>query len=154
MTSRLCYPRSTTIRSKHQLLGLAVFRRFAMGLLLGCWAFSSMAGQSTSGFGVAVTLVKPGGSSTTGLCSSQTVPGAFGATVTVVCGTTIVAGLEVTAQGMPWRPVHGGAYRFLTRFSVDDVFGTVDSYTGVGTSTTFRIIGASGQEYVEMTVGW
>ena len=78
----------------------------------------------------------------------------FGATVTVVCGTSTVFGLEAVGRGMPWKPVHGGAYRFLTRITSAEITGTVDSYTGANTSTTFRIVNSAGQEFVEMTVEW
>ena len=55
---------------------------------------------------------------------------------------------------MPWAPTHGGAYRFLTRVSHEDLSATIDSYAGAGTSTAFRIVNLAGREYVEMTVGW
>ena len=112
-----------------------------------------MAAQSTAAFTVAVTLNKSATSST-GLCSSNTGVGAFGATVTVVCTTGIITGLEAVGTGMPWKPTHGGAYRFLTRVSSDSLSGTVDSYTGAGTSTAYRIVSLAGRDYIEMTVGW
>ena len=117
-------------------------------------ALPSVAAQVSSEFGVSVTLIKPGTSPNTGLCTSNTGVGMFGATVTVVCGTNTVVGLEAVGRGMPWKPVHGGAYRFLTRISSAAITGTVDSYTGADTSTTFRIVNSAGQEYVEMTVEW
>ena len=128
----------------------------ALGLLLGAWTSLGMAGQSSAGFIVSVNLNKPDIFSTTGLCSSNTGVGAFGATVTVVCGTSIVTGLEAVATGMPRKPTHGGAYRFLTRVSSDNInmSGTIDSYTGAGTSTAYRVVSLDGRDYIEMTVGW
>ena len=113
-----------------------------------------MAAQSSAQFIVSVNLNKQAVSSTTGLCSSNMGVGAFGATVTVVCGTGIVTGLEAVATGMPRTPTHGGAYRFLTRVSSDNLSGTVDSYTGAGTSTAYRLVSLAGRDYIEMTVGW
>lgn len=132
---------------------LTAARVLSIGLLLGAWASPNNAAQSSSEFAVTVTLQKAA-TANTGLCSSNTGVGAFGATVTVVCATGVVVGLEATGKGMPWLPVHGGAYRFLTRVSSEGQSGTVDSYTGVGTSTTFRVVSWAGQEYTEMTIGW
>ena len=112
-----------------------------------------MATQAAAAFAVSVTWTKPV-TSNTGLCSSNTGAGTFGATVTVVCGTTVVTGLEAVGMGMPWKPTHGGAFRFLTRVSSDSMSGTVDSYTGAGTSTAYKIVSLAGREYIEMTVGW
>ena len=128
----------------------------ALGLLLGAWLSPGMAAQSSAGFIVSVNLNKPAISSTTGLCSSNTGVGTFGATVTVVCGTDIVTGMEAVATGFPRTPTHGGAYRFLTRVSSDNISmsGTIDSYTGAGTSTAYRVVSLDGRDYVEMTVGW
>ncbi len=112
------------------------------------------AAQDSAQFAVSVTLQPAPATAVTGLCRSNTGLGAFGATVTVVCGTGNVVGIDALGSGMPWLPTHGGAYRFLTHVSRDDISGTVDSYTGSGTSTEFRIVSWAGKEYIEMTVGW
>ena len=127
-----------------------------LGLLPATWLSTCLAAQSSAQFVVSVNLNKPAISSTTGLCSSNTGVGAFGETVTVVCGTDIVTGLEAVATGMPRKPTHGGAYRFLTRVSSDNInmSGTIDSYTGAGTSTAYRVVSLDGRDYIEMTVGW
>ena len=150
---------NTTMPSKFAARNKAKFKALAalvLGLLLGAWGATSMAAQSSAGFIVSVNLNKPAISSTTGLCSSNTGVGAFGATVTVVCGTGIVTDLEAAATGMPRKPIHGGAYRFLTRVSSDNLnmSGTIDSYTGAGTSTAYRFVSLDGRNYIEMTVGW
>ena len=143
-------PSKSAARSTETFRALAAL---VLGLLPGAWLSPGMAAQSSAAFTVSVTLNKPA-SSTTGLCSSNTGVGAFGATVTVVCGTGIVTGLEAVATGMPRTPTHGGAYRFLTRVSSDNLSGTVDSYTGAGTSTAYRLVSLAGRDYIEMTVGW
>lgn len=119
--------------------------------LAAALALSAHAAQSGASFAVSVNLLER---AATGLCRSDTGAGAYGATVTVVCATGTVTGIEAVGRGMPWVPTHGGAYRYLTRVSSDDLSGTVDSYTGSGTSTAFRIVSVAGREYVEMTVGW
>jgi hypothetical protein len=81
--------------------------------------------------------------------------GAFGAAVTVVCGTPPVTGSDGAAQpGTSWRPSSGEAFRFLTHVASHELSGTIDSYAGAGTSTAFRVVTLAGREYVEMTVGW
>ncbi len=125
-------------------------RVVALFLLLGAWALPNEAAQTSGSFDVVVSI----SGTNTGLCSSNTGVGAFGATVTVVCTTGAVVGLEATGKGMPWLPVHGGAYRFLTSVSSENQSGTVDSYTGIGTSATFRVVNSTDQEYTEMTIGW
>jgi hypothetical protein len=124
-----------------------------LGALVGFFQLPASAREVASHFTVSVTL-RSDKSADKGLCRSDTGVGAFGATVTVVCATGEVTGLEATGDSMPWRPIHGGAYRFLTHISKDQLSGTIDSYAGVGTSTAFRVVGLPGREYVEMTVGW
>ena len=147
------------MRSKFVARNKETFRATAslvLGLLLSAWGATGMAAQSSAQFIVSVNLNKPVVSSTTGLCSSNNGVGTFGATVTVVCGTDMVTSLEAVATGIPRTPTHGGAYRFLTRVSSDslNMSGTIDSYTGAGTSTAYRVVSLDGRDYIEMTVGW
>ncbi len=144
-------PSKSAARNTETIRALAAL---VLGLLPGAWFSTCLAAQSSAPFIVSVNLNKPAISSNTGLCSSNTGVGTFGATVTVVCGTGIVTGLEAVATGMPGKPTHGGAYRFLTRVSSDNMSRTVDSYTGAGTSTAYRIVSLAGRDYIEMTVGW
>ena len=123
-------------------------------MLLGGWALPGNAGQATAEFNVTVSLQKEAVKSNTGLCRSNSGGGTFGATVTVVCATGAVLGLEAMGKGMPWLPVHGGAYRFLTHVSSENQSGTVDSDTGVGTSAAVRVVSLTDQEYTELTISW
>ena len=51
--------------------------------------------------------------------------------------------------------MHGGAYRYLVQVRrADEVLATVDSYTGLGTVTSWRVIRLANRDYVELTVGW
>jgi hypothetical protein len=132
----------------------AAVKTVCLALVLGAWSLPNDAAQSSSSFTVAVILRPAAAGPDAGLCRSNTGIGAFGATVTVVCATGAVAGIEATGTGMPWRPIHGGAYRFLTHVASAELSGTIDSYSGAGTSTAFRVVSLAGREYVEMTVGW
>ena len=88
-------------------------------------------------------------------CRSTNLPGAFGATVTVVCSTGVVVDVSSGESGMPWVPMHGGAYRYLVQVRrADELLATVDSYTGLGTVTSWRVVQLANREYVELTVGW
>ena len=122
----------------------------ALFLLLGAWVSPNEAAQTSGSFDVVVNI----SGANTGLCRRNTGIGTFGATVTVVCTTGAVLGLEAMGKGMPWLPVHGGAYRFLTHVSGKNQSGTVDSDTGAGTSAAFRVVSLTDQEYTELTISW
>jgi hypothetical protein len=109
----------------------------------------AQAAQTTATFDVLIKL-QP----STGVCTSSNAAGSFGATVTVVCGTSNVVGISAAASATPFAPVHGGAYRFLTHISKDNLSATLDAYSGVGTSTAFRVVSLADRQYIEMTVGW
>ena len=132
---------------------LMLLRLLLLGMPLGSWTLPIHAGQTTADFNVSVTLQKSA-LANMGLCISNTGVGAFGATVTVVCTTGVAVGLEAIGKGMPWLPVHGGAYRFMTSVSNANQSAMVDSYTGIGTSSAFNTINSAGQDYIEMTIGW
>ena len=110
----------------------------------------AQAAQTSATFDVLIKL-QP----STGVCTSSNATGSFGATVTVVCGTSTVTGISAAGGSvMPFVPVHGGAYRFLTHISRDQLSATLDAYSGVGTSTAFRVVSLADRQYIEMTVGW
>jgi hypothetical protein len=51
--------------------------------------------------------------------------------------------------------MHGGAYRYIYQASRGgDVLGTIDSYTGVGTTASWRVVNVANWEYFEMTTAW
>lgn len=124
------------------------------------------AAQRGGQFEVRITVDSPGGflppDSSTGslppgsaFCRTTDAPGAFGATVTVVCSTGAVVDVSSDEAGMPWVPLHGGAYRYLVQVrKADEVLATVDSYTGAGTVTSWRVVRLADRDYVELTVGW
>ncbi len=113
-----------------------------------------LAGQASGNFLVTVNLLK-GATPSSGLCRSSSLPGAFGATATVVCATGAVVDLEPGRLGQPWIPTHGGAYRYVTQVnSGAGPLGIIDVYSGIGTVTAWRVISMAEREYLEMTVGW
>lgn len=132
------------------------FLAFATGL--GCFGamFPAAAAQKSGSFEVSIVLSaenRPLPESA--FCRSSNLPGAFGATVTVVCSTGAVVDVSSGESGMPWVPKHGGAYRYLVQVRrADEMLATVDSYTGLGTVTSWRVVQLANREYVELTVGW
>lgn len=129
-------------------------RAVCLALLLAGWTLPNNAAQSSAEFAVSVTLRTAATESNTGLCRSIPGVGAFGASVTVVCATGKVIGLDTPDLISPWELAYGGVYRTLTRVASNTVSGTVDSYTGNGTSTAFRLVRLADTEYIEMMVAW
>lgn len=130
-----------------------------LAVALGLSVFSVNAAQVGGQFNVTVNLQSLGaGQNATpnsAFCRSTNAPGSFGATVTVVCATGAVVDISPGRSDMPWSPMHGGAYRYLLQASQDgNLLGTVDSYIGTGTITSWRVINLVDRDYLEMLVGW
>ena len=138
------------------LLKLRQLRRgkaLALAMTLFAMACPPVAATQAHGsFDVLISLQAGVLAPQTGLCTTDQAPGAFGATVTVVCKTGTVTGISAIARGLPYRPVHGGAYRFLIQ---SDAVASSDNinYSG-STSTSMRVIRGIDWQYIEMTVGW
>ena len=142
------------IQWPHSWMG-ALGRAAGMALLLGLCALPGFAAKGGAGFNVTVDLQSGERAPTTEFCRTSNAVGGFGATVTVVCSTGAVVDISSGQSGMPWVPMHGGAYRYLFHITRNgEVVGTVDSYTGVGTVTSWRIVQAVNRDYLELTVGW
>lgn len=91
---------------------------------------------------VSVTLLPASGATaSTGRCVRSSGTGAFGATITVVCGERATANPS-------------SDFRLLARVQGAHFDGTIDSYSPPGTTMAFRIAGESGREWVEMMVAW
>jgi len=128
------------------------------------WALSAGAGAGSGQFNVNINLHNNGssgtsnGTSNSAFCRIGPGPRTFGAIVTIVCSTGVVVDIEAPRTAVPWAPIHGGAYRF-NHLSEDELPGTrylggVDSYTGVGTITSWRLVNLPDRDYLEMLVGW
>ena len=126
----------------------------AVVLVIVLPSMSAQAAQTPASFDVLIKLQPAAVNSPTGLCRSSVVPGAFGAIVTVVCSTGTVTDISAIATGLPFRAIHGGAYRFLTRAGAGESLDNIDSYAGSGTTTAMRVVRLLDREYIEMTVGW
>ena len=133
--------------------------RCVLAVVLGSLAAPLGAAQVSGQFNVTVTL-QSGSSPTPMLPQSAfctTSPGgqAFGATVTVVCSTGAFVDIAPSRSGQPWSPMHGGAYRYIYQASRGgDTLGTIDSYVGIGTTTSWRVVNAVNWAYFEMTTAW
>lgn len=133
----------------------ALGRAVGMALVLGVCALPGHAATSGTRFNVTVDLQSGERAPTTEFCRTSDAAGAFGATVTVVCSTGAVVDISSGQSGMPWVPMHGGAYRHLFHVTRNgELLGTVDSYTGLGTVTSWRVVHLDNRDYLELTVGW
>ncbi len=116
------------------------------------------AAQSSAQFNVTVRLQSTG-NATSGpnpaFCRTTNAPGSFGATVITVCSTGALVDISPGRSGMPWSPMHGGAYRFVTEvWRVGDTIQVMETDTGVGTVTSWRAINLANREYLEKMVAW
>lgn len=110
--------------------------------ILALSALQANAGPVNGQFNVTVNLETAPAS-----CRSTNAPGSFGATVTVVCSSGAISETQ--------SPQRGGAYRYIFRVSSGEtLLGTIDSYAGVGTVTTWRVAHLADRDYLEMLVGW
>ena len=115
-------------------------------------ALSANAGQTNAEFNVTVDL-RPASHQT--LCRNVNPPGAFGATVVVVCSIGATVHVSPSTRGIPWAPMLGGAYRhnFLAA-TVGDQLGGAVSDVGTGTVSSWRVVQISDWDYLEMLMSW
>lgn len=145
------------------------------GILMGAWALPSVGGQSptaNSSFAVTVKLtpaaatvppaspvapvapvIVPPGLPVSAFCTRDNLPNANGAVVTVVCTTGTVVGAS-TADNT-FSLANGGSYRYVTQVTPNaDLNDTSSTFSGAGTTTSWRVVHHSGRDYLEMTLGW
>ena len=120
-------------------------------LVLAAGATHAAAGTLAVAFRVTVPFVPVTNNSA--YCTRNDLPGAFGASVTVICRTG--APLDVAATQRQVGPIHGGAYRYLMHVPRGPtVLGTIDADAGIGTATYWRVVDSMGWSYVEMGIAW
>ncbi len=138
-----------------------------LAALLFAWAFPSYAGQGSGQFPVTINLqasgvpptgVAPAGSPAApaaALCRSATGIGPFATTLTVNCATGAAVNAPVNAANLPWTSVPDSSYRYMLNvYSEGKPLGTIDSYFGVGTVTTWRTIKLNDRDYIELMLHW
>jgi hypothetical protein len=135
-------------KSAHQAVAA---KAITLAALLIFWALPGQAAQSSAQFIVTINLQSPD----SGLCRSGTKIGTFGAAVTVVCTTGAIASFSGNSTSLSRTTMQDSSYRFVTQVSrAGESLGTVDSYTGGGTVTSWRVISLVNQDYLEMMVHW
>jgi hypothetical protein len=125
---------------------------------------TALAAQSSAQFSVTVDLqggpASPGSptpSSQSAFCRLTNAPGAFGATVVVVCSTGVVVDeiAPSSRNGTSRTPYPSGAYRFATQVTPEGlIIDQRDIYSGLGTITSWRRVNLIDRDYIEMTVNW
>ncbi|HSI37583.1 MAG TPA: hypothetical protein VK946_00765 [Methylotenera sp.] len=130
-------------------------RCYALVVLLSLSILPAQATQLNSQFNVTVNLQTAASTSNSAFCRMTDAPGSFGAAITIVCTTGAIVDISPDKAGIPNLPTHGGAYRYLFQASLSgNLLGTIDSYVGTGTATSWRIINLTGRDYLEMLVNW
>ncbi len=139
----------------------------AGAFLLFTWVAPAWAGSAQASFGVQITLQNPGGAATgvtlnqngqngpVAYCRSATGIGPFATTLTVNCATGAAVNAPVNAANLPWTSVPDSSYRYMLNvYSEGKPLGTIDSYFGVGTVTTWRTIKLNDRDYIELMLHW
>ena len=129
-----------------------LYRFLLMALILWGVAPFVNAAKGSGQFGVAATLQT---TSSTSLCRNVNPPGAFGATVIVVCSTDAVVHISPGINGSTWSPLHGGAGRNILFSSTRGIqIGAAGSYDGIGTVASWRVVQIANWNYLEMLMSW
>jgi hypothetical protein len=132
----------------------------SLTIVMGLSASPGMAGQTSGQFNVTVTLQSSNSPVVpkSAFCTKGPDRSTHGAVVTIVCSTGVVVDISAPESASVFSPIHGGAYRF--NHLAEDQFpglgltGGINSYTGVGTTTAWRIVNLPEREYLEMLIGW
>jgi hypothetical protein len=129
-----------------------------LAALLYVSPISSEAAQGSRPFTVTINLLSSdpsGGTANSATCRTSSGVGVFGATLTVVCSTGAFVNYSGNSSTLPWTKTPSSAFRYLIApYGAGLPLGTIDSYTGVGTITTWRTIHLDHQDYLEMMVHW
>ncbi len=129
-------------------------------MAIACMAFglgAAKADQVSAPFKVTVNLQPSNAQSVPSVyCSTTNATQSFGATVTVVCSTGAQVALAAPAKGgMPWTPMHGGAYQYASYVArAGESYGNFDVYTTTGTITTWRQVQLHDRSYTELMLSW
>lgn len=149
----------STLKENRAFFGALRYRAavtiFLLTAALCLWVFPALAAQTSRSFNVTVNLQTGIVAPNSVFCRSSTGSGAYGVTVTVVCSTGAVVDVSAIGTGVPGKPIHGGAYRFLTYVSkAGELLGTIESDVGTGTVSSWRVVHLVHRDYIEMTLGW
>jgi hypothetical protein len=143
--------------TENSIYRFSLYSLLLLTTLLG-WAFPGLAAQNSGSFNVNINLLSgsgPGAAPSTGICRSSNGIGAFGATITVICSTGTLVTYSGDASKLPWAPMQDSSFRYLLNvYNAGGPSAVIDSYTGVGTITTWRQIRLNDRDYLEMMVHW
>jgi hypothetical protein len=126
-----------------------------MGASLLALPSANAAGSASNGFRVQVSVVDVVPNDQDDFCTLDNSSRAYEAIVTVVCGTGAVVQVSPPVGWRGWKPVHGGAYRFLPPVLPSGVMSDdSDIHAGLGTVTSWRLVSLKDRDYLEMTLRW
>ena len=73
-------------------------------------------------------------------------------------GGNTVIDIQTPKGAVSWMPIHGGAYRFTRLSEIEmsgaEIFESTESYHGVGTVTSWRMVNLADRDYLELLIGW
>lgn len=130
---------------------------FAFAALFIVWDFPD-AEQISTKFLVLINLKPDEKIPNSGLCGSSATIGVTGRAVTVICATLKAADFTLNTRNMKEQPLtttQGSAYHFVIPVpeSVESR-GTVHSYAGIGTVSSWRKVILPNWDYLEVMVSW
>ncbi len=123
-----------------------------VALLVHCVS-SADAAQLNRPFNVTVNLQQVASLEPTSIFCRTSPALAFGAVLTVVCSTGEVVDVSANPKAIPFAPIHGITYRYVTHGSAGFI-NTEDEFSSLGTVTTWRMIDLVDRDYLEILVGW
>lgn len=133
----------------------------ALAAVYSIWPTSAVAAQAGRGFNVTVNLQSAtntpplASQANSAFCQTNNGPGAFGATYTVVCATGAVVNIESGGSEQSFRPIHGGAYRYVFQANRgSNPLGAMSSHAGTGTATSWRLVNLTDRDYLEILINW
>jgi hypothetical protein len=130
---------------------IKTIQAFGLASVVGLAALPCHATQSGFQFTVKVQLA----SSNAGLCRSSNTINVFGEAVTVICSSGKTIGFSGDTMNLPWTEIPDGPFHYVNLLSgTSEIMGTVDSYAGSGTVTSWRVVNLADREYIELMVGW
>ena len=98
------------------------------------------------------------GNNASGICIKSMGQDTMGAVVRVACATGTVIDIQTPKGAVSWMPIHGGAYRFTRLSEIEmsgaEIFESTESYHGVGTVTSWRMVNLADRDYLELLIGW
>jgi len=139
---------------RSQIRPATAARTVILAAVIGLEALTAYAAQSNMQFNVVVRQTI-GDTANLGLCRNSTKIGSFGEAMTVMCSSGTTVDFTGDTSSLPWIATQDGAFRFVTIASrTGESMGSLGSYRGGGTVTSWRVVNLAHLDYLELMIGW